>query len=308
MLDLNTAELARLAGVNIRTAADWRREKFSVPAAIAKLLSTKSGILIPDGATIKDRYWYAAKGAKMGGLASYKKYGQVGGSAEKRKKLWRGWWEREGKLKNNPLFAPKPVFKPRASSSLAEFMGIMMGDGSMTKSQITITMHHIDDLAYSKFVKKLIRGLFHVQPSVYHSEKNSANDIVVSRVTLVKYLNSLGLPIGNKVKQQFDIPGWIKNNKKFSVACVRGLIDTDGSVFNHRYWVRGKRYSYKKLDFASASHPLLHSVFLVMKDNDLNPRITRDGRKIRLERAEDVEKYFKTFKPSNEKHLKRYQN
>ena len=40
----------------------------------------------------------------------------------------------------------------------------------------------------------------------------------------------------------------------------------------------------------------------------INVEITKDGRKIRLERVEDVEKYFKTFKPSNEKHLKRYQN
>ncbi|TSC59685.1 MAG: Uncharacterized protein LiPW15_705 [Parcubacteria group bacterium LiPW_15] len=308
VLNITTARFAEMTGVNPRTAADWRRGKFLMSAYAAKLISLKSAISIPPGAKSELRYWYVNKGAKMGGKATYKKYSQVGGSAENRKKLWREWWEKEGRLKSNPLFAPKPIYEPKASSTLAEFVGIMMGDGSITKSQITITLHHTDDLAYSKFVTKLIQRLFHVQPSVYHSEKSSVNDIVVSRVVLVKYLNSLGLPIGNKVKQRFDIPNWIKTNKKFSVACVRGLIDTDGSVFNHRYWVRGKRYSYKKLDFASASHPLLHSVFLIMRDNGLNPRITKDGRKIRLERVEDVEKYFKTFKPSNEKHLKRYQN
>ena len=39
--------------------------------------------------------------------------------------------------------------------------------------------------------------------------------IVVSRSELVKYLNSLGLVIGNKVKQKFDIPAWIKKGGNY---------------------------------------------------------------------------------------------
>lgn len=141
-------------------------------------------------------------------------------------------------------------------------------------------------------------------PRLYHSPKDSTFDIVVSRVELVRYLHSLGLPIGNKVKQQFDIPEWIKRNQRFAVACVRGLVDTDGSVFMHNYISKGRQYHYKKLSFTSRSLPLQMSVAKILTDLGMRARVS--GYDVRLDSIADVQKYFSIIGSHNPKHLKRY--
>ena len=142
----------------------------------------------------------------------------------------------------------------------------------------------------------------------FKEKKFLALDIVVSRTRLVQFcVEKLGLVIGNKVKQRVDIPNWIKDNRKFQIACVRGLVDTDGCIFTHRYRSNGRYYSYKKFDYTSVSQPLLRSAYEILKENGLNPRFFR-GKSIRLDSIEDIRKYFEIFGTSNPKHLRRYQN
>jgi len=183
----------------------------------------------------------------------------------------------------------------------------MMGDGGMTNRQFTITLHHIDDLAYSKFVVALIKKLFAVTPTVRHLAASSVNIIVVSRSGLIEYLHKLGLPIGNKVKQRFDIPQWIKENCDYMIACVRGLVDTDGCIFTHRYRVNGKLYSYKKLDFCSYSPPLINTVKDFFETLGIRAQI-RGGVDARIENKAGIERYMQLIGSHNEKHLKRWGN
>jgi intein/homing endonuclease len=132
------------------------------------------------------------------------------------------------------------------------------------------------------------------------------NDIVVSRKELVRYLHELGLPKGNKVKQQLDIPVWIKRNRKLAIACLRGLVDTDGSIFTHRYRAKDTWYAYKKLSFTSASEPLRESVYVLLQKFGFHPRMT--NKDVRLDRAEDMRRYFAYIGSHNPKHLRRYKN
>ena len=185
-------------------------------------------------------------------------------------------------------------------------MGIVLGDGGISDYQLVITLHHIDDRAYSRFVIRLIQKLFQVVPRVYHDQKDSVLNITVSRKELVRFCTEmLGLKIGNKVKQQVDIPTWIKHNEKFLTACVRGLVDTDGSVFTHTYTVGSKSYSYKKLAFTSRSKPLLASVYTALTNRGLRPHISQNV-DVRLYSIRDMKEYFKMISSHNPKHLKRY--
>jgi hypothetical protein len=88
---------------------------------------------------------------------------------------------------------------------------------------------------------------------------------------------------------------------------VRGLVDTDGSVFDHKYISGGKSYSYKKLQFTSLSRPLARSVYGVLKDIGLNPTFYR-GKDVKIENKADMKRYFEVIGSSNPKHLKRYKN
>lgn len=309
-LRLSHKNFAALLKIGPRSLSDWKREKNLMSLEAVRLLSKKTKIRPRHQLKIEDKFWYTRVGGSKGGRIIFKKYGRIGGDEEYRKRKWEEWWQKMvhgKKLGKLPLFKSLPFKKPRQSEKLAELIGIIMGDGSINKYQITITLHHKDDLAYSKFVIKLIKRLFRLTPSLYHIPEQSINVIAMSRVNIVRYLNAFGLPIGNKIKQLLDMPQWIKSNKKFRVACLRGLVDTDGSVITHRYKARGKWYSYKKIGFTSFSKPLIASVYAILKELGLHPRISQ-GHDIRLDRVADVKKYFALVSSHNPKHLKRYRD
>ena len=122
-LSLCNKAVAELIGKNVRTLADWKREKFSMSLDEAEFLSKKSGVVISSGAEIKEAYWYTRAGSLAGGLAVYKKYGRIGGDEEERKKKWNIWWDTKGKFQEHPILnKTKSVKKPNFSSELAEFI------------------------------------------------------------------------------------------------------------------------------------------------------------------------------------------
>ncbi len=304
-MSVSFIELAKILKVSARTLSDWKREKFCMPFETARILSKKSGIEIPKDVKIVDKFRHVSMAAKLGGIAVYKKYGKIGGDEKYRKEKWFEWWEKKGKFIDNEIFKRKTIKKPKKSAELAEFVGIILGDGGISARQIRITLNSESDYEYSLYVGGLIENLFGIKPSVYKKKKFSAIDISVSRTDMVEFCQSLGLKIGNKVKQQIDIPDWIKKNKSFQVACIRGLIDTDGSVFTHRYKSGRNIYSYKKMDFGSASISLRNSVCKIMNDCGINSRIAKN-RTVRIDSIEGINKYFAIISSNNPKHLKRY--
>lgn len=300
---------AQICGLSERTIRDWRREKFLVDFGSIKKLCQKSRISFPSNFKVKERYWYASKGAFDGWKAVIKKYGKIPSDPEYRKRRWYEWWERDGCHRKEGITVAKLIRSPPCSKELAEFAGILLGDGCISRRQIAITLHHIDDKAYGRYVVSLIKRLFHVPVAAYHSRKDSVIDFVVSRSELVKYCNKkLGLKTGNKAKQQVDIPQWIKENKNYLTACIRGLVDTDGCVFQHKYKVKNKWFYYKKLSFSNRSKPLIDSVFNFLKRLNMSPRITKDGKDVRLESKRDLKLYFSIVNSHNPKYLKKYKN
>ena len=308
-LGLNLKELANLAGIHLRSLTDWKREKYSVSLYAFEKLSRKAGLPKPVGVKIKEPFWYVSKGALAGWLATKKKYGERIPVDEKyRKKKWYEWWNKKGRYRKDLITGiTKPFKKPKISKELAEFAGIMIGDGGMTKSQIRITFNKETDKDYCDFVENLANKIFNVPISRSYRKNQNAVDLVISRSELVNFCNKkLGLKIGNKLKQGVNIPEWIKRRLEFQKACLKGLIDTDGCIFNEVHKINGKRYSYKRINFTSQSPHLIKSVFSILKKLGFRPFIRRNGGSIQLENKEEINYYFKIIGTSNKKHLTRY--
>jgi len=304
---ISVQEAARLCNLSERTIRDWRREKFSMDLDALRKLCRKTRTPFPYNVKLKDDYWYTVNGSSAGGIAVFKKYGRIGGDPEYRKKRWHKWWEREGRHKKHPIIGiARLIKKPHFSKELAEFVGIIIGDGGITKNQVTITLNSKDDKEYIKFVIALIKKLFNVHIGTHYRKKYQVVNLNISRSELVRFCTErLGLKCGNKIKQQVDIPDWIKRNNLYSIACTRGLIDTDGCIFNHRYKVNSKFYNYKKLVFTSYSGPLRQSVFNIFKNIGLNPRLAQD-RDVRLDSIDDMQRFFQVVGSNNPKHLRKY--
>ncbi|MFA5926315.1 MAG: LAGLIDADG family homing endonuclease [Parcubacteria group bacterium] len=305
-LGMDWREFAKLLKISERTLSDWKREKITLPLSAAKIIRKKATLNIPENVKLLSPYWYANKGARKGGLAVLKKYKIIGGNPKTRIKKWREWWEKEGRFKKHPIINKRlSIKKPSFSTKLAEFVGIVLGDGGISKRQVSISLNRETDRDYIRFVKKTITDLFGVSPGLYSDPKSKADTIVISRTELVAFLTQkIGLKIGNKIKQKIDIPRWIRQNKKYEIACLRGLVDTDGSVYKHKYIINNKFYCYHKLSFCSLSPPLLLTVFGILKNIGLKPRIHRN-KEIKIENTRNVRKYFEIVGSSNKKHLKK---
>lgn len=304
-LGLDTNELALLVGLSGRTIRDWGEEKFNPSSEAILKLSRLSGVPIPKH-KILSQYWYTTKAAKLGGKRTYELHGLLG-TKETRSKGGKNSWL---KRRNNPELLKKymnSITKPKESTDLAEFIGIMLGDGGLTTYQCTVYLSSETDQEYAKYVKELIKKLFRLTPGIHKHKKWKMLKVSVSGMNLVEYLKQKGLCIGNKVLLQAAVPQWIWSKPEYMRVCIRGLIDTDGCFTLHKYKVNKKEYCYPKICFSNRSQPLLSFVYQGLKQFGFNPKKTyKYG--VWLHSQNEVRRYLKeigtrNLKPSVKKIL-----
>ncbi len=305
-LGMNGREFAHKFGICQRTLTDWTHEKISISLVIAQEISKFTKIPIPKDHKVIDWRIHWQNAGKIGGKNRYAMYGSVTIDEQHRKDKWKEWWNSIGQhKKNSPGFQDLIKIKiPRRNKLLAEFAGIMLGDGGVNPYHVTVTLSN-SETQYILFVSKMISKLFGVIPKIYRLKYAEAVNIVSNRKQLVDFCQKIGLVKGNKVQQQIDIPLWIKKNRQFSQACIRGLIDTDGCFYTNSYYSHAKRYSYFKIAFTSASVPLINSVAKILIDFGIKARISKNKKDVRIESNQYVLKYINEIGSHNSKHLQK---
>ncbi|MEI6281072.1 MAG: LAGLIDADG family homing endonuclease [bacterium] len=306
VLNLTWYMFAQKLNVNPRTLSEWVGEKFTMSEKAAKMMSKMSRLKIPENNIIINWNDHLKKISKSGGRAIMAKYGRVSKDEKYRKERWEKWWEDTGQYKEYPKgFQSLLKIKiPKKDNLLAEFAGIMLGDGGVNQFYVTVTLSSTEK-QYIIFVSKIINRLFNVVPIIYNHKDAKAVRIVINRKQMVDFCQEIGLVRGNKIKQQIDIPNWIKENQDFSKACIRGLIDTDGCFYNNSYIVNGKKYVYFKIAFISASKPLISSVAEILGDLGIRVVINKHYRDIRIVESQYVLKYIQEIGTHNGKHLQK---
>lgn len=139
--------------------------------------------------------------------------------------------------KNHRYDLLREISFPNKNELLAEFFGILTGDGFMnqykrpdrTISVIEISGNRIKDYDYMEnFVAPLIKRLFNLRPLFYSRESQNTIRIIINSKGVVLFLKHLDFPLGNK--GQITPPKWIIKNPKFFSVFIRGVFDTDGSL------------------------------------------------------------------------------
>lgn len=300
----NQRELSKILGYHTRTISDWRRGKYNMPAEtyekMTKLIGKSPLFFCPEYIYEKEQRRIAGS---IGGLAQWQKNGSIGTIQDKVAGGKASYNSRRHNL--NDIFTRTKISKPKLGHELAEFIGISMGDGSISDYQVSISLNDEDDIEFIGYVAKVSESLFGIQPFIQKRKGSKCSCVVLSSIELVEFLVDLGLPKGDKIRAKLDIPDWILSDLDLSRACVRGLFDTDGSIFLEKHTINGKKYAYPRMSFVSASEELRESVYQVYVDLGFNPKI-RNNRSVNLERFTDIVKYFKIVGSSNEKHIRRY--
>jgi len=220
-------------------------------------------------------------------------------------KLNDNWGRAKGgknSLKNPKLLVEKP------SKEFAELIGVILGDGSIWSKNNYYYLRICGDSEKDReyllnYVKPLFETIFNKKMFVYKHKNHKEIFLSIGSKDVVFTLNYWGLLAGNKKHNNQGIPKWIFESEDYLKACVRGLIDTDGSLCP----ITGRDYDY--IWFSSNIKNLRKTFSLAM--NQLGFRNSKwNIRKNRtpdtyIGNKKDIEKYIQTISFKNDRHLRK---
>lgn len=191
---------------------------------------------------------------------------------------------------------------PARDDSLAEFVGICLGDGHLSRLQVAIFGDKSKDTVYlRRHVKPLMQRILKLTPKL-NTKRPSENFLLLSSLAVTRYLHKLGLPYGSKIRKGARIPKWIFERKSLLEACLRGLFDTDGCV-----------YGFLRKPPATGSKAIISFEFgkgsFLAKDAQRAlgrpgylPRMMPHRNECRLAVNKDIARFMSEIKPANGKH------
>lgn len=192
-------------------------------------------------------------------------------------------------MKRKPLFISDRCL-------LAYIIGVALGDGNLSNPNGRATRLRITcDLKYPLLIQKIRNSIAGLLPSNKVSlVKSNGNYLNISCYS--NYWESLlGWYVGkgSKLIQNISIPNWIKKKDEYKIHCLRGLIETDGSIYSDR--------GYKAVMFTSAIPNLAKDVYKTITCFGFHPRFytVSNGRNpvYRIRVATNVQQFLDLVKP-----------
>tara|TARA_Y100000310_G_C20613868_1_gene779518 strand:- start:188 stop:1081 length:894 start_codon:yes stop_codon:yes gene_type:complete len=205
---------------------------------------------------------------------------------------------------------------PEYSEELAELIGIVLGDGyieyrncgpKIKKYSIKIAGDSIQSYNYmNQYIPQLIKDLFNVEVISYKSKDSNCIYVALNGKQVIEFFGKMGLKPGNKLVSQNTIPDWVWKDEEYLKACIRGLYDTDGSVYEMLPHWPGLFQVY----FGNKNLTLLRDVRKALIQLGFVVSKLSNVKKNRcpcfyISRKDQVFKFYKEIGFNNEKHIRR---
>lgn len=155
------------------------------------------------------------------------------------------------------------------SSTLAYIVGVALGDGNLScPNKRAIRLRITCDLVYPLLIEEIVAALQKIFPnnkvSICKMKKGTYIDISVYSNTL-KDLMPWEFGKGSKFAQQAHVPQWILKHKSYLKNCLKGLLQTDGSIYYDR--------NYIMVNFTNLTKPLVDDVYNMITTLGYRPRL-----------------------------------
>ena len=153
-------------------------------------------------------------------------------------------------------------------NNLAYIIGVAIGDGNLSNPNgRAVRLRVTCDLKYPKIIERICNAIQKLLPKnkvTIVKRPDSCCDISCYSNKWEGYLGWKAKN-GPKYKQNIFIPEWVKNNRKYSITCLRGLIETDGSIYKDR--------GYKMVNFVTIIPKLAKDVSEMVKKLGFTARV-----------------------------------
>jgi hypothetical protein len=201
----------------------------------------------------------------------------------------------------------RPSFiKLARNASLAELVGICLGDGYLTPRSLAIFGGKSGDTEYLvQHVAPLISHVAGMTPKL-NTHRHDENFLALYSTAVSRSLNRVGMPYGDKIANHARIPRWVLKRNSLLQSCLRGLFDTDGCIygFKRRPPARGSK-AVLSLEFGLGSH-LAKDAYRAFRRLGYSPRMMPHRNECRLGWNKDIVRFMNEVKPLNGKHRSQF--
>ena len=144
---------------------------------------------------------------------------------------------------------------------LSEFIGAIIGDGNLWSKnnhyRVEITGDpKLDKNYFRDFLIPVTKKLFNITPHVRIRQRGLRLRITSKKVYSL-LIEEYNLPVGSKKGLNVTIPKQILDKKELFIACLRGIFDTDGSIFLAD---KGYRKDYPTIEITTTSSKLAKQI------------------------------------------------
>lgn len=185
---------------------------------------------------------------------------------------------------------------PQLSNSLAEFVGICLGDGNVSKYQVGITLNSVADINYIPYVVDLSQMLFpQIKISQIRKKREKAVDIRLNSKMVSNFFYNMGI-----IPHYKKVPNWIFTKLEYRKACVKGLFDTEGSTSQKNYLSQKGLRTYYQLNFRNYDKQIMKFVRDVLLEINLKPTTTLT-KSLYISNLKDIKMYMQIIGSGNPK-------
>jgi DNA-binding transcriptional regulator WhiA len=211
----------------------------------------------------------------------------------------------------------------KINESLSELYGALIGDGCLSSypvkdrknnREVVLFTGHLDhDFDYYQNVLyPIIKKEFRING--YLQKRKSFNCIryVIFSKEVFKFFIDLGFPLGKKIK--LEIPQGILKNNENALACLRGIFNTDGSIYQRyskKYSSHPRFYNYAVIQIKMNSERIIKQIKEILNKNYIKTtKIGRDKKAfiLRVTDQKEIKKFIEIINPTNKYHIERYLN
>ncbi len=197
---------------------------------------------------------------------------------------------------------------------IAEFIGIMLGDGSIgiykTKAGNKIKIHRTVKVTldsrnkgYIDYIVNIFKDILNVEARLSYKKNENAVDICTHKLNALNYvLNNIGLKISPKWGKM-QIPTDYQSGK-LGLMVLKGLFDTDGclSVFNNNGTI------YPRIEIRLCPSPAQAQVNGILDEFNFKYKIQNHERgktRVRISGKEQLKKWFNLIGSANPVQIER---
>ncbi len=192
----------------------------------------------------------------------------------------------------------------KLNQNISELAGIIIGNGNIYNkrpSYVEITGDPIKDREYFGQIYNVVKKELNYSPKIF--VRDGAIRLRINNKEFANFLIDIGIPAGYGKFKKVLLPGKIKYRRLYTKHCIRGIIDTDGSVyFDIR---KAYKYPYIKIELHIKNKKLLFEIVDFLKN--LGIRTTYPGKKLSLyiNGEQEVKKYIMYIGFRNLKHIRK---